>query len=109
MGNKQSNQITDLTKSINRLCDIIENKHEKQVHCDNRPDKIIQVQSISEDTIDQYVESLIKDNNIEGVPDFLERKIYKAVIKAILGSLSKTLETSNINLFGHNIKITIDP
>ena len=51
------------------------------------------------------VEKLINDEtiNIRGFPDYIERHIYRNMIKILLGLAKKTLETSSVHFLGHQI------
>lgn len=113
-------QIVDLTKSVNRLCEILEHKESEESNKPKDSSKVLfqaeamklplsKGSSVSDPKIDEYVENLLKEGNLNELPEFLERRAFKPVIKALLLSLCKTSETSNVNLFGHRLRIVLEP
>lgn len=55
--------------------------------------------------IDTFVESFIRSDDIQipGVPDFMERRLYRNILKMLLGVVHDTLRTSKIRFLGHEI------
>ena len=57
------------------------------------------------DPLDVIVERYIKNEfiNIPLLPDIVERRIYKSVLKSVFENIDKVLESRTIDLMGHNI------
>lgn len=70
-----------------------------------------EIKLMSEKNIDHYIENILKnpDTNINWLPDAVEKRIYKNIMKIILNSLETTVENSEIKLFGHRIRFVMDP
>ncbi len=68
-------------------------------------------ESISTETIKKFVDTIVDDpqNNIYGLPDAIERRMYANVFKIALLSLQKVLSTAKIELIGHTIKMNMTP
>ena len=64
---------------------------------------------ISGSAIDQFVEKLLNDpeTNIHLIPDSFERRIYKNCITLVLKGIEKSLESVKIDLFNHQIGMSI--
>jgi hypothetical protein len=66
---------------------------------------------ISVDAIEEYVNGMIADSdiNITYLPDFVERQLYKNVLKMVLGILDNILNNSHITVFNHEINFELVP
>lgn len=61
--------------------------------------------------IKHFVDSLIEDEdiNIPYVPDCIERRIYRNVLKLVLGTADRVLQSTFIELLGHRIRFDLEP
>ncbi len=66
---------------------------------------------ISEEKIDEFVNEILRDQNINinYFPDAVERKLYRNVLILVFSLLNKTVDTASIQLIGHEIKFTMSP
>ena len=69
------------------------------------------ISRISEEKIDEFVNEILKDQNINinYFPDAVERKLYRNVLILVFSLLNKTVDSASIKVIGHEIKITINP
>lgn len=65
--------------------------------------------SISLVQIDKLIDQIMKERNIEYLPDFVERQVYRNILTIIFNLLEGTIDNSSIQLVGHEIKLTINP
>ena len=122
--NKKHAQNIALTDAINRLCEILKPRDLKNlpvgdvnsVSSENRKSDEVPIRheivsNISNTQLDEEIDKLLDnpETNQEMIPDFIERRVYKASIKALLVTLIQISETSNINIFGHRIRIIVEP
>ena len=66
---------------------------------------------VSIDAIERYVEGMIADSdvNITYLPDFVERQLYKNILKMVLGLLDNILSNSHVTVFNHEINFELVP
>ncbi len=70
---------------------------------------------VKEDIEDIVLENMVKrylnDEHINSkfIPDFIEKKLYKNILKILIGILKDTMENAEINVLDHKIKFTIEP
>ena len=57
--------------------------------------------------VDRYISNEMVNNPF--VPDFIERRIYKNIIKLVVGIMTETLDSSNIVVLGHRVTFNIVP
>lgn len=64
-----------------------------------------------EAAVEAFIDILLKDKkvNCTYVPDFLERDIYRNLIRLILGNLTEILQSVRIQILNHVITIQINP
>ena len=64
-----------------------------------------------EKAINEIVERYLNNHlvNCKFIPDFIERKMYRNVLKMIMGILEDTIEKTEIHVLGHKINFTITP
>lgn len=55
--------------------------------------------------VDEIVDEFMGDSSINNVllPDFIERAIYRNVLKLVLGLMGRVLDTTHLTFLGHNI------
>ncbi len=77
----------------------------------NKKKKSTNFNHISEDKIDEFIDSVLKDKNIniDYLPDTVEKKIYKNVLLLIFNMMDKTFDHTSFKFIGHEIKLTIVP
>lgn len=64
------------------------------------------------DAIDRFIDDVIlknKDINCSGVPDFIEKDVYRNILRIVLGNLSEILKSCRIQFLNHVITIHIEP
>ncbi|HMP32243.1 MAG TPA: hypothetical protein PKD85_21730 [Saprospiraceae bacterium] len=90
-------------ENLKRNHEMLIAEKEKQVHI---PDSII-----SDKAIGAFVQKLIDDpnTNIYGFPDKMEKALYNKLLKTILHAVAHISDESAILLFGHRIRIVIQP
>jgi hypothetical protein len=66
---------------------------------------------ISDASIRVFIENIVDEEklNIEGLPDVLEKAIYRKVAKIMLLGVEKMLSNFSVDLIGHNISCNINP
>jgi hypothetical protein len=64
-----------------------------------------------DDIVDDIIERYMKNEliNNPAIPDWIERKIYKNVLKLGIGLISDTLNNTEIEFLGHSITVSIKP
>jgi hypothetical protein len=61
---------------------------------------------VIDDIVNRYLQCEFTNNPL--VPDFIERRMYRNVVKLMIGLMKDTLETSQIEVLGHRIGFTFD-
>jgi hypothetical protein len=61
---------------------------------------------VIDDIVDRYLHNEFTNNPL--VPDFIERRMYRNVVKLMIGIMKDTLETSNVDVLGHRITFSLD-
>jgi hypothetical protein len=66
---------------------------------------------ISDEAVKQFVDKLINDPNINinGFPDYIERKVYQNVVTVIMGIVDQVLSSTEIKILNHKIVFTVLP
>lgn len=61
--------------------------------------------------VDDFVDELLKDPNINIylLPDSIERKVYSNTLKIILSTLQKMFNNTNLDIIGHQLKLSLQP
>lgn len=61
--------------------------------------------------VDEIVDDFMSDSAINNplMPDFIERSIYRNVLKLMLGILGRMLDTTELSFLGHNITMKLTP
>ncbi len=125
MGSSKS-KFLELAKDYNSKNEIIEKKlkkFKKQIEKGekdnkksekskkNKRKKSVNLNHISEDKIDEFIDSVLKDQNIniDYLPDTVEKQIYKNVLLLIFNMMDKTFDHTSFKFIGHEIKLTIVP
>ena len=67
--------------------------------------------SIDSVAVDSFIDKLLSDpnTNVYLIPDSVERLVYTNVLKLILHSLQKTLDSTHLDFLGHEIRLTLVP
>jgi hypothetical protein len=98
------------SKLLDLKTDII--KKDKNIDVKNIKNiKINNISKLSKDKIDEFIEELLKNENInlQYLPDSIEKKIYKNVFSMIFSILIDVTNNTKISVIGHEITITIKP
>lgn len=107
---EQQLEITELKKQIESLK---ENQNirfnginSKTINKDNNE---ISDSGISEQKLEAFIETLINDNtiNIKYLPDHVEKAIYRNIFRILIGLIKSTLESTTLNIIGHNVDIKV--
>lgn len=82
-----------------------------EIKCNKEVSDLVHSKSISMIGIDEYVEKMLLDPNvnINYLPDFVERQLYRNVLKMILGLMDHVLKNSHVNLLNHEIHFDVKP
>lgn len=60
--------------------------------------------------IEDYIEDFLQDEEINTcLPDKMERKMYKNVLVKTITLLEKVLETTEIQILNHRIRLVLEP
>jgi len=105
--------INDLRKQIN----ILSEANEQLRSVNNKSNKTRRVETlqtssgISKEKINEFVDELLKDENIniKYLPDYVEKQLYRNIFTIAVGVLDKILNTTELNMIGHQIKLSIEP
>ncbi len=116
MGSSKSKIAKDESPSKNdEIKKIKENQEPEKVKEETEVKEIKEVKEtkthISEEKIDEFVNEILRDQNINinYFPDAVERKLYRNVLILVFSLLNKTVDTASIQLIGHEIKFTMSP
>ena len=65
----------------------------------------------TDDVLDDIVERYMKNEliNNPAIPDWIERRLYKNVLKLAIGVASDTLNNTNFEVLGHEVNVSIKP
>ena len=122
---KYQNQIIELKKQISTLDTFLKEKQKKSVEIlqktnqndklnndklenkdeQNSPGQNNLKSSLSQEQIDSVVDKMIDNQavNIQYLPDFVERQLYRNIFTILLGLLGEIVDESSINFLGHQI------
>jgi len=108
--NKKIEELTkqiDTLKNLNNMLDI---KYHHDAIIDESEEKEKQRQ-LSKEKVNEFVNNLLDDHavNINYLPDFVEKQIYKNVFNLLIGLLNKSLGSISINFLGHELTFMITP
>jgi hypothetical protein len=68
-------------------------------------------QNITDEIVEKYVRLIVENKKInqEMLPDYFEKKIYRAVFHILFYELSQSLPKSEFILFDHKITLQVTP
>lgn len=111
-------KIKELEKQVKSL-ENINDSLRKEVNMDRvdmlTPDEIkakkVKLAELSSERINAVVEDLLNDKNvnINYLPDFVEKQIYRNVFSIMIGLLDNMMETTNIHFLGHKLTFDLSP
>lgn len=126
---KYQNQIIELKKQISTLDTFLKEKQKKSVEIlqktnqndklnndklenkdeQNSPGQNNLKSSLSQEQIDSVVDKMIDNQavNIQYLPDFVERQLYRNIFTILLGLLGEIVDESSINFLGHQITMKL--
>jgi hypothetical protein len=62
------------------------------------------------DAIEEYIDGFLHNEEINTcLPDKMERKMYKKVLIKTIALLEKVLETTEIKILNHRIRLVLEP
>lgn len=64
------------------------------------------------DAIDVFIDEVLlknKDVNCSLVPDFMEKDVYRNVLRVIIGNITEIVKSCRIEILNHVITVHIDP
>jgi len=116
---KKDNEILELEKKIKCMQnkkDELEKNNITLLNQLNATDKLNDINNkmiesvISSTKVDEYVSFLLDNKilNLEYVPDWIEKPIYKNVILIVLNIFDRMAQGATINLLGHRMRVIID-
>ena len=60
--------------------------------------------------IEQYIDTFLHNEEINTcLPDKIERKMYKKVLTKTIALLEKVLETTEIKILNHRVRLVLEP
>ena len=101
---RQINELLDKCKELEN-----ENKKLKNKIEENKKHNNIKINDISEEKINEYIDDILKNDNInvKYLPDSVEKAIYKNIFTIAIHLLDNIMDSTSINLLGHQIKINL--
>lgn len=113
-------QIDELLKQVDALKKINNDLENKVKHLESKNEQLLtqaevnridSLSELSQKRIDEFVEELLKNENIniDYLPDFVERQIYRNTINITFKLLNKLFNTTSIKFMGHKLKLDIEP
>lgn len=108
-------QVKELTKVNEQLRTTHHHHHTKSrgrgTEPIDNPDGNTTVNALSKEKINEFVEELLNDENIniKYLPDYVERQLYRNIFTIAIGVLEKLLNTTEINMIGHQVKLSMQP
>jgi hypothetical protein len=67
------------------------------------------VEKAADDALDQYVEQIMTHSNLTLVPDSIERRVYKNMLKKAISDARVILETVRFEFLGHTVTLHVTP
>ena len=112
------NQNQELKKQIKNLKEIIDRdkdhiaimrKEMEQEEEENRKEKLDIFYKNLDESIDKYVNEMLKDEEINSViPDYIEKKIYKNVFTLVLKLVRNITDSTKISFLDQEISLKLD-
>ncbi|QKF94693.1 hypothetical protein QKU48_gp1235 [Fadolivirus algeromassiliense] len=106
-------QIDTLKKKNNELENQVKDLQDKNEQLLNSAEinRLDSMGELSKKRIDEFVEELLKNENvnIDYLPDFVERQIYRNTINITFKLLNKLFNTTSVKFMGHKLKLEIEP
>lgn len=103
-------QITSL-KKIND--DLQKEINDKPLILSTNPDtaRSLDLKEISKVKINQLVDEILSDNdlNIKYLPDWVEKRIYRNVLRMVIGLADHMVDTTSVNFLGHKLIFDLVP
>lgn len=98
-----------VVEAYKRAYDDLYKRHEELLQSSTKVTVV--KKKISDEAIDVFVKTLLTDPeiNVHGLPDVVERVLYRKVLKIILGTLGHVADNAEIEFIGHKITIGIEP
>ena len=104
---KQIESLMNINKFLEKQKSFLKEKFIKEEATSQK----VKLSNLSEHKIDEFVEEILKnkDINIGYFPDYVEKRIYKNVFTILINLLDNIVETSSVQLLGHEIKFDFSP
>ena len=66
---------------------------------------------VSDEAVKKFVEQLMNDPNINinGFPDYIERKVYENIVTIVMGIVDQVLSSTEVRILNHTISFTVTP
>lgn len=89
----------------------LDDKHDDKTHPDDKQYSVEDKTDLEEEILNSIVESYLKDEhmNIHFMPDFIERRLYKNMLRILIGVLKNTATTTSMDIFDHHITFNVQP
>lgn len=64
-----------------------------------------------EKAINEIVERYLKNEHVNStfIPDFIEKRLYRNMLKLVTGILKDTIKNTNVEVLGHKITLSMTP
>lgn len=108
--NAKISELQCIIKTLQSTNNELEQYNKKLIQNVNNPNNCPDLKSIiSKTKINEYVNEILENEkiNISGLPDAIEKAIYKNVIRIILLVIDKLADKAKIDLFGHEMRLII--
>ena len=69
-------------------------------------------QQKKKDAVDTFIDEFLmknKDVNFSAMPDFMEKDIYRNLLRVVIGNLTEILKSCRFQILNHIITIHIEP
>ena len=86
---------------------IDKNRNKRPLFISNNVNNIKSTDNVLDEIVDRYMKNNLINN--PAIPDWIERRIYKNVLKLAIGVASDTFNNTNFELLGHSIAVSIKP
>lgn len=102
---KENIKIVELEKQIGSLKNIISQMNSKG---DEMKEDPREPREVSIETIEYFVDEMMKTHNISYLPDFVEKKLYVNMYTILLNFVDHLTSQNKINLLGHQITFKLE-
>lgn len=104
-------KLNEEKKRLQEAYDRLYKEHLDVLEQINKGASFTPVSKISDKAIETFVDTLINDPeiNIYGLPDRLEKAMYRNTLKMVMHSLEKVFSNVGVELIGHRLRVNMEP